>query len=54
MAETPCKTNTGCKTGFEMPYWNFEAHFPSKCFLPSSPPICWRMYNNLGKGKPVL
>lgn len=54
IAETPCKTNTGCKTGFEMPYWNFEACFRSECFLPSPPPICQRRYSNLRKGKSVL
>lgn len=54
IAETPCKTNTGCKTGFEMPYWNFEAYFPSKCFLPPPPPICQRSCDNLGKRKSVL
>lgn len=53
IAETPCKTNTGCKTGFEMPYWNFETYFPSECFLPCPLPICWKRYDNLGKGKSV-
>lgn len=42
IAETPWKTNTGCKTGFEMPYWNFEASLSTEYFLPPSPPIWQR------------